>query len=418
LSSTRLTEPLDTSRLRATRRQWVILVCIGLLITLVFAVNVFARSNTYVSSPERLVSALVRRVGQAPGWTVWGQGLEQPFPNRVLFRFLFVGFARTFNLNPFGIWLEFIVFNYVLSLAQAFLLYHYCTRALGTTRFAAALSVVLVHLSFTHVFAFEYPVYVIEDLLAYVFLLGGLIALSKRKPLWFQVCLVLGVLTRETLLILLFVYWLYSSDSLVRKAGAAVLGLAAFVAPRLLVGNMVYNPIEVSLAVNLQRPAEALIFVFAAFGVLWLVAPFAWREDGSLVGTPLDPLIAIWVVILILIASLVGGRLRETRLVFLAFPWIVVPSSAYLAAQWEGVKRAGALPAVLRLAVPVFVGSGLVLGVLALCSPLNRMIGSAPFLMRVYLLGLGALSIACLAWRWEARHHAYQRRIGSLGEER
>jgi hypothetical protein len=404
-STERIEPPNNPSSLRAARHQWIFLACIFSLITLVFAVNVLARTNTYISSPDRLVNALVRRVGQIPSWTVWGEKLEQPFPNRVLFRFLYVGVARAFGLGPFGVWAEFVALNYALSLAQAFVLYFYCARTLALPRAVAALSVGLVHLSFTHVFAFEYPVYVIEDLLAYLLLLGGLTALSERKHRLFLACLVLGVLTRETLLILLVVYWLHSRDSLVPKAVAAVLGVAAFAAPRLLLGNMVYNPLQVSLSINLQRPVEALIFVFATFGVLWWTILLAWRENRWLIGTPLDRSIAIWAVILILIASLVGGRLRETRLVFLAFPWIVIPSAAYLVDQFERLKRARVVPAQLRLAVPVFVISGLALGVLVLLSPIRQMIGSAPPFMQIYLLGVGASSVAFAAWQWGAHRY-------------
>jgi hypothetical protein len=392
---------------KGVRAEWMILASVVLLVTLVFAVNVFLRSNTYVSSPERLVGALVRRVGQAPGWSLWGRGLEQPFPNRVLFRVLYIGIARTFGLDSFGIWLEFVALNYVLSLAQAFLLYFYCTRTLRLSRGTAALSIALVLLSFTHLFAFEYPVYVIEDVLAYVFLLGGLIALSKQQTVLFQLCVVLGVLTRETLLILLVVYFLYSGHSSILKGVAAIPGLLALALPRLLLGNMAYNPLEVSLAINLQRPVEALVFVFAAFGVLWCVIPFAWYENRLLGGTPLNRTIGVVAVALILIASLVGGRLRETRLVYLAFPWIVVPSAAYLVTQYDRLRRSRKLAQALRLIVPTF--AVLAVGIslfVSIFRPLQQLVMSAPLPIAAYLLGSAGLSATFVIWQWEAHRHA------------
>lgn len=403
MSSTGVAEsrgnPVATGEARA---DWLILAGVVLLVTCVFALNVFVRSDTYVSSPDQLATALVPRIGQAPGWNIWGKGLEQPFPNRVLFRFLYIGVARVLNLGPVGIWVEFVAFNYLLTLAEAFLLYFFCARTLRLSRGAALLSVALVQLSFTHVFAFEYPVFVIEDVLAYVFLLGGLMALSKRNTFWFQVCVVLGVLTRETLLILLVVYFLYSHDSLLRKGIAAAPGLLAFALPRLLLGNAAYDPLAVSLAVNLQRPAEAAVFVFAAFGVLWLAILFAWRED-LLSGTPLSRTIGITAVVLILIASVIGGRLRETRLVFLAFPWIVVPSVAYVVSQFGRLRRSGELARSLGPAVLVFVAGAVGLGLIAsIVPPLQRLATSAPPPMAAYLLGSAALSLAFVVWQWEA----------------
>lgn len=178
---------------------------------------------------------------------------------------------------------------------------------------------------------YEKPIWTVEDPLAYVFLLGGLTALSKRDSLLFQCCVVLGVLTRETLLLLVVVRWLYIKESLTKKLLVSVPGLLSLIIVRVaLGGDIMYDPLAAGSRFNFQHPVEACVYVFATFGVLWLVAPFAWREDTELRDTPLNGRICLLVVLLIFLTSLYGGRLRETRLLFLAFPWIVVPSAVYI----------------------------------------------------------------------------------------
>ena len=380
-------------------REWAVVGGIIVLITIIFVVNVFVRHHTYLSSPELLATRLSLRFGDAPMWSLWGEGLEKPYAYRFLFRFLAVGLARLLHLGSFGFWLEYITLSYALTLLQALLLYFYCHSVIRLLWQAAALAVVLTSLSFTGLFAYEFPVWVVEDTLAYVFLLAGLIALSKRKDYLFQLCVVLGVLTRETLLLLLVVRWVYVHENFLKKLLASVPALLVLLIVRLSLGPW-YDPLVAGSNLNFSRPVEAVIFVFATFGVLWFIAPLAWRRGGVLWDTPLKGSISVLMVALILLTSLLGGRLRETRLVFLAFPWVVVPSAVYLTSWLEKPIRARTL--VKLLGVSLFVCITMIIAIWILTSyiPAVRvMIDSPPLEMTMYLLASVFLSGVFVLWQ-------------------
>lgn len=382
-------------------REWMVFGMITLLITGVFAINVLVRDRPFISSPEVLTETLRLRIGVGPNWSLLGEGLERPYVYRFLFRFVTVGLARVAGLGVVGFWIEFVILSYLLTLLQAALLYFFCHPILKLTWQSAALSVVLTHLSFTSLFAYEYPVWVVEDSLAFVLMLGGLIALSRRNAPVFQVCVVMGVLTRETLLLLIAVYWLYSRDTIPAKLFAAIPALLALVASRvLLAGGLYYDPFAAGANVNFSRPLEATIFVFATFGVLWFIAPFAWRNVSQLDGTAVSRWISPLMVMLIFLVSLLGGRLRETRLVFMCFPWIVIPSSVYIMSWFKTPRTGGVVKRIRRVAVLMSVGLGVGVTILLLQTPSAlALMDSAPPEIVVHIMLSVFLSGIFVSWQ-------------------
>lgn len=312
------------------RRDWVFMGTFALVIGGIFLLNVYGR-ETYISTPEKLLEVLGLRFGQPPDWSLWGEGLESPYAFRFLFRFVCVSIARLLELKAFGFWVMFVVLSYMLTVTQSLMLYRYSRVDLQLSKLSSALAISFVIFSFTSLFAYEFPVWVFEDVLAYLFVLGGLMSLSARKSLLFQACVVLGVLTRETLLILVIVDWMYSKGKTVfERLIETIPGFLAFLIPRMLMSEIIYNPLGAGSILNFKHPIEALVFLFATFGMLWFIGAVAWQRDDSLNHTPFRGTISLLTVLIILLTSLVGGRLRETRLMFLAFPWIVVPAAVYI----------------------------------------------------------------------------------------
>lgn len=65
-------------------RNWAIIGGIVVLITVIFVCNVFLRERPYLSSPEILAKRLVLKIGEAPEWSLVGEGLPTPFVYRFL----------------------------------------------------------------------------------------------------------------------------------------------------------------------------------------------------------------------------------------------------------------------------------------------------------------------------------------------
>jgi hypothetical protein len=114
--------------------------------------------------------------------------------------------------------------------------------------------------------------------------------------------------------------------------------------------------LDLALQHNLHWPWAAAGFAFATFGALWLIAPLAWAQARTLRGTPLHGWVAAAAVLTIIVTTALGGRFIEHRVLFLAFPWFLIPAAAFLTeADWRSVKWSLAL----ALTVPVIVAVAL-----------------------------------------------------------
>lgn len=319
------------------------LAILTLLLICIFVVNILFRGNTYLASPECFVnssfSSISVRFGSPPEWSLLGEGLQSPYASRMLFRFFLVGLVRLFNLHSVGIWLVFTSLNFIFSLLLTYSLFYFSRSVFRLRVSGAFLASFFYLISFTHIFAFEFPTWVFEDILGYVFLINGIVALSKRHYWLFQLCIVGGILTRENLLILLVAFWLYDNSKLRTKLAMTVPAILAFLIPRLLCGSGLYNPLDAGSIRNFQYPIESCGFLFATFGSMWIVAPIAWRNCSRFQDTLLSSNMCKMIILIIFLSTIIGGRLRETRLMFLAFPWIIIPSADYLSSlEWRRVN--------------------------------------------------------------------------------
>lgn len=153
---------------------------------------------------------------------------------------LYVGWllvsAATFVLAPVTLWL--------------FL------RQLGFSIPCAFLGAVLWLLTPPALFAFVRPVHTRDDMLAQSLLTLGLVGMFAGYYWVVAVCTVLGVLTRESLLLLPIVSFFWRGFSLWHSGGLLTVGIVTAVAVRWILPWDSYPAIEWGLQYNLAHPLE------------------------------------------------------------------------------------------------------------------------------------------------------------------
>ena len=222
---------------------------------------------------------------------------------------------------------------------------------LGFTEPWAFLGSILWLLSPPAFFAYIFPVHTRDDMLAHLFLVLGVRGILAGRYGVVVACTVLGVLTRETLMILPVACFFWRPFRWGRCLSLLGLGAAIFLATRLVLGWELYDALEEGVAYNLRWPLEAVTGLWLVFGVVWCPAALAflswvvWRRSGALDGwcSPADTgaaeIRARWafvyasivpVSLVMLGMHTVLGRLRETRISFHLAPWIIAVGLAFI----------------------------------------------------------------------------------------
>lgn len=181
------------------------------------------------------------------------------------------------------------------------------------------------------IFAFTMPVHSREDFLAYSILCLGLIGIIKnRTGLVFFFC-ILGILCRETLLILPFLYLIFQPKAkLIYRLGIAALSFGLFLSIRIYTGYESYNVLNLGLHYNLNNLAESVGFLFLSFSFMWIFLviniykTYVKEKLSSNKEIQFFQKSALWVFLLVFLSTLVGGRFNEMRLMNLMFPWMIV----------------------------------------------------------------------------------------------
>jgi hypothetical protein len=179
--------------------------------------------------------------------------------------------------------------------------------------------------------AFSWPVHTREDTLGYIILLAGLGAIVRNKPLTVLAFSLLGVLCRETLLIIPFVY-LFFSHYQKRSTRILIAGvpIIVFLLVRVFVEVDDYygsGPFA-GLAWNLNNYRQVVGFIFITFGAFWIPFIFSFGDKVPAGNERLNIMInsAPYAFLLIFCSTLLVGIFNEIRLLFLAFPWVITLS--------------------------------------------------------------------------------------------
>ena len=98
------------------------------------------------------------------------------------------------------------------------------------------------------------------------------------------------------------------------------------------------------LDLNLVEEGSVLtsVYAFAVFGVGWLLAAFGWVHFWRRRNELTDSTWLFWITTLIATMMLGGfnlliGSIRENRIWFLAFPWVIRLGTLYLGEHWRNL---------------------------------------------------------------------------------
>lgn len=254
---------------------------------------------------------------------------EAPFKYRLLFPFLIKGtyhalYDQADEMGFYYTYKFWSIFFYATSVCAMYWLLLTCGFSSRLSFDGAMIFLLLPAM----LLAFTLPVHTREDTLAYTIFFVGLVFFLKDMK-WPFLCMgLLGVLCRETLLLLPLLYFFFAADrNLIRRlfiAGLpAVLGfyIRFFSAPE------PYDTWE-GLRWNLNNPEQVVGFLFIVFNVCWI--PFFIQLFYSKNITDSSARVrffrrsALFILIVILLTTFVGGIFNEIRLLHLFCPWVIV----------------------------------------------------------------------------------------------
>lgn len=292
----------------------------AVLVALVFAHQVNGKGA--LASPASLLAELH---GTADAEQPWQLGEKLPYRYRPLFRAAVLGVYDHLPHSPESFYRLFVAAS-ALSLLAACLALHALLRGLELDRRETTAGVVLFLLGFPVLFSHDMPIHTREDLLGYAWIALTLLAVVKERP-WWQVALlgVVGASIRETCLLGILPVWLVSKDERWQRAATYAIPGAAWLALRFArnPGGQGYDYVSVSTAPTLEFPLEALLYLFACFGVLWVAAGLRLAERNE----PRHPLLAPRVVLLAFLATAATGwtmgMIREARITYILFPFVI-----------------------------------------------------------------------------------------------
>ena len=260
----------------------------------------------------------------------WHSSQTSAMRYRVLFKGLIIGTTYLWGgrVSDTTFYWIFIFWCFVIS--ALCLLAFYCLLGLiFENRRVQFWGGVLFLISFPMLFAYNYPIFVKEDTLAYFWIVLGLIFLIKKKLPHFSLLTIPAVLTREMTGVLPLVFLINYKRKFLNKVIYIIPSVLTFIAIRLIIEGQSYSMLA-GFHRNLKLPIESLFFLYICFGFLWLTAVLGWIEFRNkhsenygrefLVGS------FPWAVSIIFITAALFSILRENRITFLAFPWIIILS--------------------------------------------------------------------------------------------
>ncbi len=363
----------------------------GPLLFLAFLVVIlfFRHTNseaTLLSSPSSLASLLASPAEQP---YLWQSHTWASMKYRVLFHFIVE--TTSSLIMPRDTWTfywSFVGWSFVFTCGTLFALWKWLD-ILAFSPWQRFLGCLLFLSSFPVVFAYDYPIFTREDPLAYLLIVLSLIALLQSHTASFILFSTLGVMTRETNLVVPLCHLLVGFGTLRRRMTLAFPSFIVFLMLRVFLGYQSYD-FFAGGRTNLTRPLEAGIFLFLTFGVIWLLAGLRWADSWKVRNLlPISKRALYFhtpvAVSSILVANGFMGAFRENRISFLLFPFIIP-----WAIDWVS-SHSRELRAVLRqqwflVGWLIFTLSAVILGQLMLMSPVS-IESSLPVWIQTRLVG-------------------------------
>jgi hypothetical protein len=297
-----------------------------LFILMVFVFSLNGVLNGSIARPLNLAVELESPKSAPQDWQLH---TRVPMKYRALFRWIVRGTWLSFlpNSGARGFYATYFFWSFVFFFAAAIALY-YWLRMLEFEKFPSVLGCILFLSSPPVTLAYLCPVHTREDPLAYLLVILGMTAVFRSELVAVILISILGGLTRETTLIVPFVYLFYTKESLPVRFLVCLVSLSTTVGIRIFLGYQSYNPLVDGWAFNFRCIPETILFLFMVYGVLWIPGLAGiyqrWKNRASLP--------YYWRVLvfstpaclgLILGTNLILARIREIRIAFLSFPWII-----------------------------------------------------------------------------------------------
>lgn len=262
---------------------------------------------------------------------LWKIANEPPFKYRVLHKLIV---TKTYHLVC-GVQDNNDLF-FILYKTEAFLLhflailtfYYFLTQInLSESALTGAILFALLPPLFL---AYNVPVHTREDTLAYCFLILGLLSIIKNNAFLILLYAVIGVLCRETLLLLSFVNLFFNKNqNIYVRLLISVSSFAVFIIIRWYCGVEKYNYWE-GLNWNINNLGQVVGFAYVTFGFLWI--PFLLSLIKKKTRPRQQELIyksSLAVFILIIITTFIGGIFNEIRILYLLAPWVITVGLSY-----------------------------------------------------------------------------------------
>jgi hypothetical protein len=187
--------------------------------------------------------------------------------------------------------------------------------------------------------AYNVPLHTREDTLGYIILIAGLIAIIKNDTASIILTTLIGVLCRETLLLLPFINLFFNKkQNLWIRVLVVILGFGVFLLIRIISGITKYDYWE-GLNWNLSNIEQVVGFGYITFGFLWL--PFFLSFKKRVQSSPDTTIITqsgLSVFILVIVTTFMGGIFNEIRLLYLLSPWVIITSLLYYLENKNEIK--------------------------------------------------------------------------------
>jgi hypothetical protein len=313
------------------------------IILFILMVSVFSLNcvlNGSIASPLHLARELESPRAAPQDWVLQTQ---IPMKYRALFSWIVRGTWMSLlpNSGANGFYATYLCWSFVFFYAAVIALY-YWLRMLDFDKLLSFLGCILFLGSPPVALAYVWPVHTREDPLAYLLVILGIIAVFRSEVTMVVIISMLGGLTRETTLIVPFVYLFYTRESFHKKFLVFLLSVSSVIGIRVLLGYQSYNPLHGRIY-NFGHLPETIIFLFLTYGVLWIPSLTTmynkWKKRAS-VSHYWRILVSSAPVCLGLIlgTNLIFARVREIRISFLSFPWIIPMCLCWLRANSSRFK--------------------------------------------------------------------------------
>jgi hypothetical protein len=260
---------------------------------------------------------------------------EAPFKYRLLFPSIVkVSHELTNGNTPKGFFLIYTLWSLIFFVTASCAFYWLLLNCGFTASMSFAGSCVFLLLP-PMLLAYTLPVHTREDTLAYTLLFFGLVFLIRNQRLPFVLITLLGVLCRETLLILPLMHLFFKSE-VSRKERMIIfaLPLLLWFSVRAWFGRDTYD-MWLGLRWNLDNMEQVIGFLFISFSFCWVpfVARLSTRNvngENKYAAIGFFHRSAWFALTVIVLTTFVGGIYNEIRLLYLLSPWVIVLAIDFL----------------------------------------------------------------------------------------